>query len=60
MTDIKNISDGDVCVWIEQEGSISIKAVTSFGDPVELSTDEAKDLVDALLRFISEIESLDE
>ena len=45
--------------WIEQGQSICIKAVTELGDPVELSTDEARALAKALLDFVDAIEASD-
>jgi hypothetical protein len=41
---------GDVALWVEQGSSIQLKAVTGFGDPVELSTDEARQVAQALLQ----------
>ncbi len=49
--------DSDVRVWIEQETSIHIKAATSFGDPVELTADDARQLAAALQRFAELIET---
>lgn len=36
-------------VWIDPGGGITIKAVTSEGDPVELSATEARQLASALV-----------
>ena len=33
---------GDVSLWVEQDSSIQIKAITDHGDPVELSPDEVR------------------
>ena len=43
--------NGDIRVWIEQESSIHIKAVTKTNDPVELSEEEALMLADVLRKF---------
>ncbi len=43
------MSDGELAVW--EDGGIHIKAVTSRGDPVELSETEALELADALVRL---------
>lgn len=32
----------DVYAWIEQDSSIHLKAATRFGDPVELTIEEAR------------------
>jgi hypothetical protein len=37
-----------VSVWLDPGGGITIKAVTAEGDPVELSTSEARRLARAL------------
>jgi hypothetical protein len=39
----------DVCCWLEQESSVMLKAVTRFGDPVELVASEARAIAAALL-----------
>jgi hypothetical protein len=38
----------DVYMWVEQGTSIMLKAVTCFGDPVELGEDEVIDIIAAL------------
>ncbi len=43
------LSDGEIAIW--EDGGIHIKAVTSQGDPVELSETEALELADALIRL---------
>ncbi|WP_250456030.1 hypothetical protein [Caballeronia sp. ATUFL_M2_KS44] len=48
-------NDGAVRVWIEQESSIQIKAVTPRGDPVELSESEALELAEILKNFASRV-----
>jgi hypothetical protein len=47
----------DVYAWIEQDLSIHLKAATRFGDPVELSADEARAIADALLKLAALLES---
>jgi hypothetical protein len=51
-------SDGDVCFWIEQRSSIHLKAVTSHGDPVELTASEAQEIAAALLEAARKLETL--
>lgn len=46
---IREFADGELYFWIEAEGSIHLKAVSPFGDPVELTSEEAKELGEALL-----------
>jgi hypothetical protein len=41
--------DDDVAVWLDPGGGITIKAVTPEGDPVELSTTQARQLAEALV-----------
>ena len=53
------ICDGEVRVWIEQGESLCIKAVTEFGDPVELTEDDARKIAKALLDMVADIESRD-
>jgi hypothetical protein len=41
--------DEDGCyLWLEQESSVMLKSVTSYGDPVELSLGQVEDLIAAL------------
>jgi len=51
-----SISDGNVSCWAEQGSSVMIKSVTSYGDPVELSAEEARSLAAELLRLADRIE----
>ncbi len=46
----------DVYCWLEQESSIMLKAVTSFGDPVELTADDARAIAAALLTLADRLE----
>ena len=40
-------SEGEVVFWIEDGSSIHIKTITGSGDPVELTTNEARKLAKA-------------
>jgi hypothetical protein len=51
--------DTEVGCWLDQ-GMIHTKVVSAYGDPVELSTTEARLLAEALLRFVAAIEAEDE
>ncbi len=50
--------NGDVRFWIEQESSIHLKAVTSHGDPVELTAVEAREIAAALLKAACKLDPL--
>jgi hypothetical protein len=41
--------DHDVHLWLDPEGGITLKAVTPEGDPVELSSAQARSLAAALI-----------
>ena len=41
--------DDDVRLWLDPSGGITLKAVTADGDPVELSSRQARDLAAALI-----------
>lgn len=43
--------DDDVRVWLDAGGGIAIRAVTPSGDPVELSSAQARRLAEALLQL---------
>ena len=45
----------DVYCWAEQDSSVMLKAVTKFGDPVELTADEARAVAAALLRLADRV-----
>jgi hypothetical protein len=42
--------------WVEQGSSVMFKAVTRFGDPVELTADEARAVAAALLALAERLE----
>ena len=48
---------GDLVLWVEQSGSIMIKAKEPHGDPIELSRDEARSLAALLTLLADEISS---
>jgi hypothetical protein len=48
---------GNVTLWVEQDSSIQLKAVTGQGDPVELSPDEARRVAQTLLAFAERAEA---
>jgi len=53
---IISFSQGEIVLWAEDGRSIHLKAISSFGDPVELSAEEAKELAEALLRLAAAVE----
>lgn len=46
----------DVICWLEHDASIMLKAVTRFGDPVELTADEARALAASLTELADQLE----
>jgi hypothetical protein len=46
----------DVYCWLEQNSSVMLKAVTSFGDPVELTASDAKAIALMLLALADQLE----
>ena len=59
-TSVKRFSDGEVRLWIEQESSIHLKAVTKSGDPVELTEVEAEELGRTLIEMARHLDSQSE
>ena len=57
MTVVKKV--GDFSAWIEQESSIHVKACTVYGDPIELSTQEIREVIRLLAELADELERLD-
>ena len=48
----------DVYIWLEQNSSVMLKAVTKFGDPVELTADDARAIATALLALAQRLEPM--
>ena len=46
----------DVYCWIEQDSSVMLKAITQFADPVELTSDEARDIATVLLSLADRLD----
>ena len=44
-------STDETAVWIEDESSIHLRAITHSGDPVELTSHEAKQLGEVLIQL---------
>ena len=47
-SDIYEFSAGEVILWAESGEPIMLKAISSHRDPVELNSDEARKIADAL------------
>lgn len=58
-SEVYKSSDDSIIAWIEQEASIHLKAITFYGDPVELTTQEARILAKKLVEFADKIDALD-
>jgi hypothetical protein len=56
---VHQFANGDVYFWLEQESSIMLKAVTSYGDPVELGAEQVREIAEALLLVAKQLEDLD-
>jgi hypothetical protein len=54
-TDTISVADGEVRAWID--GGIHLKAGTPSGDPVELSAEEARLVIDGLVRLVAALEA---
>ena len=57
---VQEFAAGEVSLWIEQGSSIHLKAVSSQGDPVELTASEALQIADALLEVAKLLKSSDD
>lgn len=55
-TETIELINGEISIWIEQGQSLCIKATTEYGDPVELSCDEAKELATRLLELANSVD----
>ena len=47
----------DVYGWVEAGSSVMFKAVTKFGDPVEITSDEARTIAAALMKLADRLDS---
>jgi len=55
MSTALHYENDDFRAWVDGD-SIQIKAVTSYGDPVDLGTDEVRDIIAALTRMVKQID----
>jgi hypothetical protein len=49
--DYLEFSNGEIQVSLHDEASIHLRSITKHNDPVELNSEEARELAAALLRF---------
>ena len=56
---VQSFSGGEVYFWIEQESSIHLKATSQYGDPVELTADEARDIAKGLNQVADQLDQTD-
>jgi hypothetical protein len=54
--EIIEFSQGDIYLWVEQKSSVMLKAITKSGDPVELNSNEVKELASVLINMAAQIE----
>jgi hypothetical protein len=52
----RRLANGDVCVWINEGGAITIKVNDEFGPP-ELAEDEALEIAAALIDLVRKAQS---
>jgi len=55
---VQRFAGGDVFLWLEQESSIHLKAISGHGDPVELTADEAREIAAALIATAQKLDEL--
>jgi hypothetical protein len=53
---IIKFSDGEILIWVEHESCVMLKAITSHGDPVELFSEEVRELGETLIKMAAQIE----
>jgi len=44
-------------LWLEQESSIMLKAVSSYGDPLELTAHDGRQLAEVLVRLAEALDA---
>jgi hypothetical protein len=56
---VHRFAGGEVSFWIEQDSSIHLRAVSSHGDPVELTAADAREIAAALMTAAQKLDGLD-
>jgi len=51
---------GEVSFWIEQDSSIQLKAVSSHGDPAEITAEDAREIAAALMAAAQQLDACSE
>ena len=59
MSSNQKFAGDEVCFWLEQESSIQLKAASGHGDPVELTSTEAREIASALIAMALKLDELD-
>ena len=54
---ITKFSDGDVRLWVDPDGVIHLKAADTFGDAIELTADEAREVAQALQELADQLDA---
>lgn len=49
--EVIELAGGEVYLWLESGGAIHLKAVSAYGDPVDLNADEAREIANALVKL---------
>ena len=49
------LANGDIAMWVVF-GTLHLKCVTKYGDPVELNANELAELVESLQKFMPQLE----
>jgi hypothetical protein len=52
-TGVRTFSEGEVAMWID--GAIQFRAVSPFGDPVELTAEAAREIAASLLELAQQL-----
>jgi hypothetical protein len=53
---IRQLADGSIVFWVVESSSLHIKAITAYGDPVELNAQELREFIVLLEAALIEIE----
>ena len=56
MSEVLKFAGGELYFWIEHESSIHLKAVSSHGDPIELTAEDAREIAAALLSAAEQLD----
>jgi hypothetical protein len=51
---VYELANGEIAVWLQPGGSICLKTLSKFKDPVELAEHEAIELAELLTKLVQE------